>query len=175
MPLMIVSVSAYLTILVFEPHSIYGMRLAQQGKLVTHHTDRSVLTLMTLDSVIERDYESVSPDAPLSALIHSLAKAPVLPVLDAAGNILGEIDINKIRHIIFRTELYHHFQARQLMEQPLAVLRIGDPMEDVMRAFETTGASHLPVLADDGRFYGYITRAHLYSQYRQMVADFSQE
>ncbi len=175
MPLMIVSVSAYLTILVFEPHSIYGMRLAQQGKLVTHHTDRSVLTLMTLDSVIERDYESVSPDAPLSSLIHSLAKAPVLPVLDDAGNILGEIDINKIRHIIFRTELYHHFHARQLMEQPLALLRIGDPMEDVMRAFESTGASHLPVLSDDGRFYGYITRAHLYSQYRQMVADFSQE
>ena len=55
MPLMIVSVCAYLTILIFEPHSIYGMRLARQGKLITHHTDRSVLTLMTLDSVIERD------------------------------------------------------------------------------------------------------------------------
>ena len=56
MPLMIVAVSSYLTILVFEPHSIYGMRLARQGKLITHHTDRAVLTLMSLDSVIERSY-----------------------------------------------------------------------------------------------------------------------
>lgn len=175
MPLMIVSVSAYLTILVFEPHSIYGMRLAKQGKLVTHHTDKSVLTLMTLDSVIERDYEYVAPETPLAGIVHSLSKAPVLAVLDQAGNLLGEIDLNKIRHIAFRTELYHHFQAKQLMVPPLATLRIGDPMEDVMKAFEKTGAQHLPVLNDDNHFYGYITRAHLYSQYRQMVADFSNE
>ena len=55
LPLMIVSVCAYLTISIFEPHSIYAMRLARQGKLITHHTDRAVLTLMSLESVIERD------------------------------------------------------------------------------------------------------------------------
>ena len=64
-PLMIVSVCAYLTIIIFEPHSIYGARLAKEGKLITHHTDHAVLTLMNLDSVIERDYQSVSPDTEL--------------------------------------------------------------------------------------------------------------
>lgn len=53
-PLMIVSICSYLTIIIFEPHSIYGMRLARQGKLITHHTDRAVLTLMSLDSVIDK-------------------------------------------------------------------------------------------------------------------------
>ena len=62
MPLMIVSVCAYLTIYIFEPHSIYAMRLARQGRLITHHTDHAVLTLMSLDSVIDRDYQGVSPD-----------------------------------------------------------------------------------------------------------------
>ena len=61
-PLMIVSVFAYLTIIIFEPHSIYGMRLARQGKLITHHTDHAVLTLMSLDSVIDHDYMAVEPD-----------------------------------------------------------------------------------------------------------------
>ena len=46
LPLMIVSVCAYLTIIVFEPHSIYSMRLAKKGELITHHKDRAVLTLM---------------------------------------------------------------------------------------------------------------------------------
>ena len=67
MPLMIVSVCAYLTIIIFEPHSIYGSRLARQGKLLTHHTDHAVLTLMNLDSVVERDYLSVTPDMELAA------------------------------------------------------------------------------------------------------------
>jgi len=33
LPLMIVSVSSYLTIIMFEPHSIYSMRLAKKGEL----------------------------------------------------------------------------------------------------------------------------------------------
>jgi CIC family chloride channel protein len=177
MPLMIVSVCAYLTILIFEPHSIYGMRLARQRKLITHHTDKSILTLMTLDSVIEKDYTAVDKDMELFQLVHALSKShsSLLPVLDPAGNLLGEIDMNKLRHIVFRTELYHHFKVSQLMTPPPAELRLGDPMEDVMAAFDKYNAQQLPVLDDDGHLFGYISRAHLYSQYRQMVADMSTE
>ena len=177
MPLMIVSVCAYLTILMFEPHSIYGMRLAKQGKLITHHTDKSVLTLMTLDSVIERDYTPVSKDMELMKLVHALSesRSELLPVVDGAGNLIGEVDLNKLRHIVFRTELYHYFTVAQLMSPPPTMLRLEDPMEDVMQAFDKYTVLHLPVLDDKGHLYGYISRTHLYSQYRQMVADLSNE
>lgn len=120
MPLMIVSVCSYLTIYIFEPHSIYGMRLAKKGQLITHHTDHAILTLMSLDSVIDRNYMAVDPDLKLGAIVHKISRSrnSFLPVLDAAGGLLGEIDITKIRHVVFRTELYHHFKARQLMTQP---------------------------------------------------------
>lgn len=177
MPLMIVSVCAYLTILIFEPHSIYGMRLARQGKLITHHTDRSVLTLMTLDSVIERDYTTVNKDMELMQLVQALSKSKseLLPVTDGAGSLLGEIDLNKLRHIVFRTELYHHFKVSQLMTKPQKMLRLTDSMEDVMKTFDESCAEHLAVIQNDGRLYGYISRARLYSQYRQMVADLSND
>ncbi|MBR4573174.1 MAG: chloride channel protein [Prevotella sp.] len=177
MPLMIVSVCAYLTILAFEPHSIYGMRLARQGKLITHHTDRSVLTLMTLDSVIDKEFTPVDKDMELSQMVHAMSKShsDVLPVLDPAGNILGEVDLAKIRHIVFRTELYHRFRVSQLMEPVKATVRLGDPMEDVMAAFEKNEVQHLPVLDKDGHLFGYVFKSHLYSQYRQMVADLSNE
>ena len=177
MPLMIVSVFAYLTILLFEPHSIYGMRLARQGKLITHHTDHSVLTLMTLDSVIDREFTPVEPDIELGQLVHALSKSysEVIPVLGPAKNLLGEIDINKIRHIIFRTELYNHFKVSQLMQQPKTKLRLGDPIEEVMQAFDKYNSQYLPVIDDEGQLYGYVSRTHLLTQYRQMVADFSNE
>ncbi len=177
MPLMIVSVFAYLTILLFEPHSIYGMRLARQGKLITHHTDHSVLTLMTLDSVIDREFTPVEPDIEMGQLVHALSKSysEVIPVLGPAKNLLGEIDINKIRHIIFRTELYNHFKVSQLMQQPKTKLRLGDPIEEVMQAFDKYNSQYLPVIDDEGQLYGYISRTHLLTQYRQMVADFSNE
>ena len=177
MPLMIVSVFAYLTIIIFEPHSIYGMRLARQGKLITHHTDHAVLTLMSLDSVIDRDYQGVDPDMELGQIVHKISRSRhnVLPVLDAAGILLGEINIVKIRHVVFRTELYHHFKASQLMANPAAVLDEGTSMTEVMHTFERTHADWLPVLDADRHLKGYISRDRMYSTYRKMVHDLSQE
>jgi CIC family chloride channel protein len=177
MPLMIVSVCAYLTIIIFEPHSIYGSRLARQGKLITHHTDHAVLTLMNLESVVERDYLSVTPDMELGQIVHKISRShsTVLPVLDAAGMLLGEIDIMKIRNVVFRIELYHHFTATQLMTEPKARLSDATPMADVMRAFDKTGANWLPVFDVENRLMGYVSRQRIYTMYRKMVADMSED
>ena len=177
MPLMIVSVCAYLTIIIFEPHSIYGYRLARQGKLLTHHTDHAALTLMNLDSVIERDYLGVTPDMELGQIVQKISRShsTVLPVMDAGGMLLGEIDIMKIRSVVFRIELYHHFKASQLMTEPKALLSDATPMADVMRTFERTGANWLPVLDAESRLKGYISRQRLYTLYRKMVHDMSED
>lgn len=177
LPLMIVSVSSYLTIILFEPHSIYSSRLAKQGKLITHHTDHAVLTLMQLDSVIDHDYLSVEPDTELGQIVRKISRSrkSVIPVLDAAGNLLGEIDIAKNRNVVFRTELYHHFTAGQLMQEPPATLNDEALMADVMKAFDRTHADWLPVLDKDGHLKGYISRQRIYTQYRKMVADMSED
>jgi len=177
MPLMIVSVCAYLTIIMFEPHSIYGYRLARQGKLLTHHTDHAALTLMNLDSVIEKDYLGVTPDMELGQIVQKISRShsTVLPVMDAGGMLLGEIDIMKIRSVVFRIELYHHFTASQLMTEPKALLSDATPMADVMRTFERTGANWLPVLDAESRLKGYISRQRLYTLYRKMVHDMSED
>ena len=65
MPLMIVSVISYLTIMLFEPHSLYAMRLAQKGELLTHNKDRNVLTLLKMDSVLETDFITIFPEMTL--------------------------------------------------------------------------------------------------------------
>ena len=177
MPLMIVAVSSVMTISIFEPHSIYAMRLAREGKLVTHHTDKSVLTLMSMDSLIERDYTAVDPDMPLGRLVNAISKSHTsfIPVLNAAGSILGEIDITKIRHVMFRAELYNKLTVSQLMQPIAAQVAEGDSMEEVMRKFDLKGTRYLPVVNTAGHITGYISRSRAYSMYRKMVADFSNE
>ena len=177
LPLMIVSICAYLTIIIFEPHSIYSARLARQGKLITHHTDHAVLTLMQLDSLIERDYLAVAPDAELGDIVRKISRSrsSVIPVLDAAGTLLGEIDIARNRNIVFRTELYHHFQASQLMQEPPATLSDQSSMTVVMKTFDQTHANWLPVLDKDSHLRGYVSRERIYTQYRKMVADMSDD
>ena len=177
LPLMIVSISSYLTIIIFEPHSIYSSRLAKQGKLITHNTDHAVLTLMQLDSVIDKDFLSVGSETELADIVRKISRSrnSVIPVLDAAGTLLGEIDINKIRHIVFRTELYHHFKANQLMQEPAATLSDQSSMNIIMKTFDATHANWLPVLDKDNHLKGYLSRERIYTQYRKMVADMSED
>ena len=176
-PLIIVTICSYLTINIFEHHSIYAVRLARQGKLLTHHTDHSILTMMSMKNIIDKDFTSVKPDLEMGTLVHAISSSRdnYIPVLDDSSRLLGEIDINKIRHIIFRTELYHRFRVSQLMSPPAAELNANDPMEDVMKTFERTGAQYLPVVDIDGQLAGYISRIRLFDLYRQLVADFSAE
>ena len=177
MPLMIVCISSYLTISIFEGHSIYALRLAREGKLLTHHIDRAALTLMSMQSVIEKDYHPVQPDLPMGKLVAEISRSNnnFLPVVDKGGVLLGVIDITRIRHIIFRSELYSRFTVRQLMLQPSAVFTDHEPMDEVMKKFDQTDAAQLPVVDTSGVLIGYISRTKMYGVYRQIIADMSAE
>lgn len=177
MPLMIVSVVSVMTISVFEKHSIYAIRLAREGKLLTHHTDLSVLTLMNMESVVEHEYTPLRMDMRLGELIGKIVQSQTsfLPVLDAGGKLLGEIDITKSRHLIFRTELYQRFTVSQVMTRVSAVVGKNDPMVDVMAKFEKSNTNYLPVVDSQNVLLGYISRNRVYSLYRKMVADYSTE
>lgn len=176
-PLMIVCICSLLTISIFESHSIYALRLAREGKLLTHHIDKAAITLMGMQSVVEKDYHPVSPDLPMGKLVSEISRSNnnFLPVVNQAGVLLGIINITRIRHIIFRSELYTRFKVKQLMLQPSAVLSDHEPMQEVMKKFDETDAAQLPVVDVNGVLKGYISRTRLYSTYRQIVADMSAE
>lgn len=176
-PLMIVSVASYLTIHAFEPHSIYSMRLARKGELLTHHKDRAILTLMSLDAIIDKERPRLSPDMYLGSIVQIVSKNKSLhfAVVDRKGVMLGVINLNSIRKVIFRSELYRRYRADQLMEQPVRVLRTDESMASVMDKFQSCDSGTLPVLAPDGVFVGFVSRTRLYASYRQMMKDFSEE
>lgn len=177
LPLMVVSICAYLTIIFFEPHSIYGMRLAREGRLLTHHIDASIMRLMNLNDVIEQENIIIGPDTLLGDIVPSISqtKKSYIPVLDESEHLLGEINIVRLRTVLFRTELYELFTASQLMTPPIATLKHDLPVNKVMETFERTDAHQLPVVDDEGVLKGYINRTRLYMNYRQMVADYSTE
>lgn len=176
-PLLIVAVVSVMVISIFEPHSIYAVRLAREGKLLTHHTDKSILTLMNMESVIEKNVTTVKPGLRLGKLVNVLSNSDFnyLPVVDDDRHLLGEIDLMKIRHIVFRTELYQKYTAAQLMTPVEAFLYNNEPMEKVMKKFDKTNAEALPVVDINNHLVGYISRLRLYSVYRKMVADYSAE
>lgn len=176
MPLMIVSVISFITIYVFEPHSIYAMRLAKKGELVTHHKDRAVLCLMKTQNVIETDLQTISPEAMLGDLIKliSTSKRNIFPVVRANGTFIGVVSLEEVRNIMFRPELYNRFTVKKLMIYPPARVDINESMDSVIEKFEKTQAWNLPVL-DGDKYVGYVSKSKIFNVYREVLVELSDD
>lgn len=177
LPLMIVSVSSYLTVRIFDSNNIYAIRLAQRGELITHHKDQAVLTILKVADVIERDFMKISPDMDLGALTSVVAKTRrnIFPVVDAANRLVGILYLDDIRHIMFRQELYHRYNVAVLMRKVPERLCITEPMEAVMRKFEDTGAWNLPVEDISGEYIGFISKSAIFTAYRKTLLEFTSD
>lgn len=175
-PLIISALAAYITIMRFEPHSIYTKRLAMDGKLVTHHKDKAALHFMEVEELIETDLEMVDPDATLGDLVKAISrsKRDLFPVVDADGMLKGMVKMNDIRDIVFNQELYDEVLVKDLMYMPEFFISPKDSMHKVAEKFETSGRYNLAVI-DQGKYIGFISRATVFSIYRDTVRTFSQE
>jgi len=178
MTLMIVSVVSYLTIILFEPHSLYAMRLAQKGELLTHHKDKAVLTLLKMENVIETDLTTLSPEMTLGELVKIISHSNrnIFPVVETDSRILvGVVLLDEVRNIMFRPELYNRFTVKKLMISPPATINHELPMEKVMEIFEDTGAWNLPVVDEHKRYIGYVSKSKIFNSYRHVLVHFSDE
>ena len=176
LPLLIVSALSYLTIKFFEPYSIYAMRLAQRGELLTHHKDKAVLTLLKIDNVIETDFLPVRPRMDLREMVSVISRSSrnLFPVLDDNGKLLGIVLLDEIRNIMFRTDLYRRIKVETFMSSPPAEIDINSSMEHVMKVFDDTGAWNLPVV-DGERYVGFVSKSKIFNSYRRVLRHYSED
>ena len=176
LPLLIVSTLSYGTIKMFEPYSIYAMRLAQRGELLTHHKDKAVLTLLKINNVIETDFISVRPEMSLKEMVEVISKSNrnLFPVVDESGRLLGVVLLDEIRNIMFRPDLYRRMFVHTFMSMPPASIEVGESMERVMKIFDDTGAWNLPVV-EGGRYVGFVSKSKIFNSYRRVLRHYSED
>ena len=178
MTLMIVSTVSYLTIILFEPHSLYAMRLAQKGELLTHHKDKAILTMLHMHNFIETDFIELYPDMTLGQLVKAISqsKRNIFPVLNPLTRVIvGIVLVDEVRNIMFRPDLYERFKVSKLMTSIPATLNSKMPMEKVMDVFEDTGSWYLPVVNDNKVYLGFCSKSKIFNSYRHVLVHFSDE
>ncbi len=176
LPLLIVSALAYITIRVFTPYSIYTMRLAKAGDLVTHQKDKAVLTLLKVDNLIETDFKIVHPEMNLKEMVDtiSVSNRNLFPVTDSDGNLKGVVMLDEIRNIMFRADLYKKMHVSRFMSTVPDVIEITYPMDRVMEIFDRTNAWNLPVV-DNGKYVGFVSKSKIFNSYRRVLRHFTED
>lgn len=177
LPLLIVSTLSYGTIKIFEPYSIYTMRLARRGELLTHHKDKAVLTLLKMNSVIETDFLTVTPDMNLRQMVDTISKSNrnLFPVINDDNRLIGVVYLDDIRNIMFRPDLYKRLHVSRFMTAASTRLHTTDTMETVMKTFDDTGAWNLPVVDDEGKYVGFVSKSKIFNSYRRVLRHYSED
>jgi CIC family chloride channel protein len=175
-PLIITSTAAFITTRSFEKHSIYHIQLAESGDLITHDKDKAVLTMMNWKREIETDLIKVKPSDNLGELVKTIARSKrnLFPVVDEYNILEGVVSLDDVREIMFQQELYKTTYVRDLMTIPPSYIDKKENIDMVMEEFRKTGAWNLPVL-DNGYYVGFISKSRIYSTYRDLLVEFSEE
>ena len=166
-PLMIVSSISFGISKYFEPLSMDAKKLSKDGTHLTSDRDQNILTKLDTSTLIENNFHKISPELKLSGMIEIISKSQrnIFPVVDEENKLLGIITLDKIKEIIFRTDLYETVTAKELMTSPIAIINLSESMEDVMQKFDETGAWNLPVIQNKV-YYGFISKSTILSHYR---------
>lgn len=175
-PLMITTAISFIISKNRIEHNIYTRELAEQGHLLTHDKDQTVLTLMKLDDCIETNFIPVNPEHTLKHLLsEAVAKSNrnLFPVIDESNILIGIVTLDDIRDIMFDISLYHKTTVEMLMTQvATAIIYEDDNPKTAMRKFQDTGAWNLPVIKN-GKYHGFISKSKLLTAYRRKLINFT--
>ena len=176
-PLILTSTVAFGTVRLFEKYSIYTKRIAQSGDLLTHDSDQAVLTLMHVDSLIRDKYPRVQIDATIREVVGLVSDtdAAVMAVIDSTGRFQGLVDIANARRVLFDPSKYDTYHVYNIMESAPDYIHAGEKMESVMAKFDRTGAWRLPVVDDERKYLGFISRSRLLTAYRNELKAIASE
>ena len=176
-PLMITATIAYSTINYFEKNSVYTKQLAHRGELFTHDKDKMVIALMNIRDLLETNFKTIEINSNLGQLVEAIteSKRNVFPVVDGQGIFQGTVHLNDIRDVLFKPELYEKIKVSDLMQWPMATARLTDTMEEIVEKFQKTHHFNIVVLDEGGKYIGFVSRANVFSRYRNIIKEFSED
>ena len=175
-PIIITSTISYMVVASFEKHSIYHKRLAKRGELITHHKDKAVLRLMDWTKEIETDLLTVSSFDTLGTLVKTISKSKrnIFPVVDEYGILEGVVLLDNVREVMFNQDEYELTRVSDIMIMPPSYLDRKEKVDAVMDTFRKTNAWNLPVL-DDGKYLGFVSKSRIFSTYRDLLMEVSED
>lgn len=167
LPLMLVSAVAYSTNSYFEKYSFYTAKLVKSGDLIPHDRDKQLLSLISIEKMIEKDLLIIHPEQTLEELVALIKKSRrnIFPVVNENNELKGIITLDDVREIMFNPEYQKSVIAETLMHRPPETVQSNDKMEEVMAKFEKTGAWNLPVI-DHGEYVGIVSKSRIFNAYR---------
>ncbi|MFP3591093.1 chloride channel protein [Chryseobacterium sp. SIMBA_038] len=173
-PLMIVSIMSYLIAKWFSPISPELKSLADQGKIFTNKHDKNLLFSLKTEDFIDRFSETVNENASIADLFELVKDGTknIFGVVDDAKTLRGILTIDDVRPFLF-SDTDTSASIIKIMKAPPAIIHQEDKPLEILQIFDDTGVWNLPVVDQNNKFVGFISKSSILMSYRQLLKDYS--
>ncbi|WP_240903201.1 chloride channel protein [Sphingobacterium sp. SGG-5] len=172
-PLMIVTAISYLINKAIMKHSIYTKVLAEQGDLLSlEDKDGTVLSMMKLRYLLEKNFTILKPNEKAMDRRHDIihTKRNIFPIVDDEGKFLGIIHSERLLEILLGEDVSAQEKPMQeIMQKPVDIVNISLRMDVVMQKMNREDVWMLPVVDDDGKYLGFISKSAVFNKYRALL------
>ncbi len=174
-PLMIVSSIAFAVDYYLEPESIYTKPLSKSGELLTHNKDQSAMVFLNVKDLMETDFVRLKEFNTLGDLVHIISSAHrnIFPVIDNFGKLLGVVQLDDLREDMFKPKRYSN-SIRHYTSQPRDKIIEGESIQSVLNKFDNKHIWMLPVVSQENRYLGFISKSQILNAYREQLIKISQ-
>ena len=172
-PLMIVAVISYLIAKWFAPISPELKTLADQGKIFTHQHDSNLLSSLQTKDFIDFDSQTINENASLQDLydLISNGRKNNFAVIDDNRQLKGTLTLDDVRPYLFNEN--EKLNLSKLVKVPAAVVMLSDKPVKIIQTFDDTSTWNLPVVDEENKFIGFISKSAILTSYRQLLKDYS--
>ncbi len=94
--------------------------------------------------------------------------------MDQQKLFFGVVLLDDIRKVIFHPEKLSD-SIKDYIYKPEITINPNESMLSVVKKFKKSGYYNMPVIDATGKYYGFISRANVYTQYRDIVEEISED
>ena len=169
---MIVSSISFAVSKQFEKHSMDVKVLAESGDVFTSNKDKNIILNLDLLKLIDQQHVTITTSSSFESLVSELSNSnqKVYPVVDEKNKLVGVIDFDLIRPIVFNPYRIKFTKLEEVITVPKTIINYEDGMEFIIDQFENERSDILPVIRY-GKYFGMISKLQLLEAYRYKLKE----
>ncbi len=175
-PLMIVAVISFVINKFFSPINPAFSNLASRGEIFTTRQDQNILSHISLFKCLEDDSIVVKITDSVEDVLHKFRKSDnnTIAVLDSDNVFFGIITREHLRPFLLNEKSSANHTVSEIAINPAFTITPTDTVMKVVKMFDEANVWYLPILNQERKFKGFVSRSKILKNYRSLLKDYSE-
>ncbi len=175
-PLMVVSATAYAINRFFSPTHPSYKKLAERGEIFTTRQDQNILSHINLQDCLNTSSLIIKTTDSMEEVLRKFRNSDqnTMAIVDTENKFWGILNRERLRPFLLGKESTRSTSVSDLATSPSFIISNKDLVMEIMKMFDEADVWQLPMLDEERKFQGFVSRSAILNNYRKLLREYSE-